>query len=62
MFWWDMFWELGLPMHRNAHWATPPKLDMFWWVVGFKVLVSKVMFCGAWFLTSRNEHWATTEI
>ncbi len=28
----------------------------------FKVLVSKVMFCGAWFLTSRNEHWATTEI
>jgi hypothetical protein len=37
------------------------KLDMFWWVVGFKVLVLRFMFQGTQFLTSRNEHWATTE-
>ncbi len=25
--------------------GSSPKLDMFWWVVGFEVQVSKFMFC-----------------
>ncbi len=37
------------------------KLDMFQWVVGFEVFVSRLMFRGVWFLTSWNKCWATTE-
>jgi hypothetical protein len=39
----------------------PPKLDMFQWVVGFEVLVWRLMFCGTWFSTSWNECRATIE-
>jgi hypothetical protein len=38
-----------------------PKLDMFQWVVGFEVLVSRFMFCGAWLPIGGNKHRATTE-
>jgi hypothetical protein len=37
------------------------KLDMFRWVVGFKVLVSRFMFCGMWFLIGKNECWVAIE-
>jgi hypothetical protein len=37
------------------------KLDMFWWVVGFKVQVSRLMFCGARFSTGQYEYWAATK-
>jgi hypothetical protein len=37
------------------------KRDMFWWVIGFKVQVSKLMFQGAQFLTNRNKRQATIE-
>ncbi len=37
----------------------PP--DMFWWVVGLKVLVLRFMFCGAQFSASWNEHWTAIE-
>jgi len=58
MFWW------GYVSRARATWASKrmpscmPKLDMFWWVVGFKVQVLRLMFRGAWFLIDRNEHWA----
>jgi hypothetical protein len=32
--------------------GRPPKCDMFWWVVGFEVQVSKLMFHGAQFSTN----------
>jgi len=37
------------------------KLDMFWWVVSFKVLVLRLMFLGVRFSTSENECQATTK-
>jgi len=37
------------------------KLDMFWWVVGFTVLISRFMFGGTCFSTSRNECQAATK-
>jgi hypothetical protein len=37
------------------------KLDMFRWVIGFKVFVSRLMFHGMQFLTSRNERWVATK-
>jgi hypothetical protein len=57
----NMFWGFELPEHWNACWVALPKLDMFLWVVGFEVLVSRVMFRGAQFSTSRSKHRATTE-
>jgi hypothetical protein len=41
--------------------SRPLKLDMFQWVVGFEVQVSKLMFCGMRFLISWNKWWATIE-
>jgi hypothetical protein len=32
------------------------KLDMFWWVVGFKVLVSRLMYHDTQFSTNGNEY------
>ncbi len=37
------------------------KLDMFWWVVSFKVFVLRLMFLGVRFSTSENECQATTK-
>jgi hypothetical protein len=37
------------------------KLNMFKWVVGFEVLVSRIMFCGVQFWTNRNKCQATTK-
>jgi hypothetical protein len=34
---------------------------MFWWVVGFEVQVSKLMFRGTWFSTGQNKHQAAIE-
>jgi len=31
------------------------KLDMFRWVVGFKVLILRLMFCGTWFSIGENK-------
>jgi hypothetical protein len=41
--------------------GRPPKLDMFWWVVGFEVFVLRFMFRGVQFLIGRNECWSTTK-
>jgi hypothetical protein len=52
---WDMFlgaWVAQALKHALGH---SSKLDMFRWVVGFKVLVSRLMFCSAWFSTDENE-------
>jgi hypothetical protein len=37
------------------------KYDMFQWVVGFKVQVLRLMFCGVWFSTDRSERQDATE-
>jgi len=37
------------------------KLDMFWWVVGLKVLVSRFMYHDTWFSIGGNECRAAIE-
>jgi hypothetical protein len=54
------FKGLGYP-NIKTHAKLPTKLDMFWWVVGFKVQVLRLMFRGARFLTSWNKHQAGIE-
>jgi hypothetical protein len=37
------------------------KLDMFQWVWGFEIQVSRLMLHGVWFPVGRNERWASTK-
>jgi hypothetical protein len=61
-----MFWQ-GYVSRVRAAWASKRmpscllKLDMFCCVVGFKVQVFKLMFCGAQFSIDQNKHWAAIE-
>ncbi len=42
--------------HASKHMSgCLSKLDMFWWVVGCKVLVLKLMHCDTWFSIGGNE-------
>jgi len=41
--------------------SCPLKLDMFQWVVGFKVQVLRLMFYGTWSLIGQNERQTTTK-
>jgi hypothetical protein len=37
------------------------KLDIFQCVLGFEVVVLRLMFCGTWFPIGGNERWAATK-
>ncbi len=55
MFWWGYVlgvWAAQTLKHMPNHLL---KREMFQWVVGFKVQVLRLMFCGMQFLTDQNE-------